>query len=316
MINRLDINRKTLYGADIISDILRKEYPEDEIVMSIKGRDCGICRNPFDGGNRTLKVWIEKLHPEQKLSDEICRYHDLSGNLPDGDAFDFAARYYSLDGQPLLERINTEMHLHIGEPFRQYASQKDTPKADTPEEQADNQPRFSFYRAPIKNTVPEKTITLMDAFQYITGEQAKPQTEHLRSIEDKKQARAYKSTHFDYATFSGEFEARKDDRLIRASNLFSIDLDHLPDVEGTFQKLLADPYFETALLFRSPSGDGLKWIVTIDYEGHTHAQMFAAISQYLQLKYGVEMDQACKDISRACYLPHDPRAYINPSFKV
>ena len=316
MINRLDVNKKTLYGANIISHILRQEYPEDEIVMSIKGRDCGICRNPFDGGNRTLKVWIEKLHPEQRLSEEICRYHDLSGSLPDGDAFDFAARYYSLDGQPLLERINKEMHLHIGDPFRQY----ERPAEPTPEEEAETrtatQPRFSFFRAPIKNTVPERTIALEEAYQYITSEQAKPQTEQLRSIQDKKEARTYKSTHFAYATFSGEFEARKDERLIQPSNLFCADLDHLTDVEGTFQKLLADPYFETALLFRSPSGDGLKWIVPIDYEGHTHAQMFAAISQYLQLKYGVEMDQACKDISRACYLPHDPRAYLNPSFKV
>lgn len=220
MINRLDVNKKTLYGADIISYILRREYPEDEIVMSIKGRDCGICRNPFDGGNRTLKVWIKKLHPEQKLSDEICRYHDLSGNLPDGDAFDFAARYYSLDGQPLLERINKEMHLHIGDPFRQY----ERPTEPTSEEEAETrtatQPRFSFFRAPIKNTVPERTITLEEAYQYITSEQAKPQTEQLRSIQDKKEARTYKSTHFAYATFSGEFEARKDERLIQPSNLF------------------------------------------------------------------------------------------------
>ena len=315
MINRLDINNKTLYGADIISDILRKEYPEDAVVMTIRGRDCGICRNPFDGGSNTLQVWIDKLHPEQQISDELCRYHDLSGTIPDGDAYDFAARYYSLDGQPLLERINQEMNLHIGEIFNQYDHSNKGDEAEPDTDAADAQPRFSYFKAPVKNTIPAGVMTLLDAYLYITGDQAKQHTEHLRTIQDKKAARTYKSTHFDYATFSGEFEARKDDRLIRASNLLCVDFDHLANVEVTFQKLLADTYFETALLFRSPSGDGLKWVIPIEYDGHTHAEIFTAISHYLQLEYDVEMDQACKDISRACYLPHDPRAYLNPTFK-
>lgn len=314
MYNRRDFAMKTLYGAGIIAAILRKEYPMED-AMHIKERDCGVCRNPFDGGSLTLKVWIEKLHPEQKLSDEICRYHDLSGTLPDGDAFDFAARYYSLSGQQLLERINQEMNLHIGEEFDPYHRKGDGQEKAEKAETISAIPRFSIFRAPIKNIVPDKTVTLLEVYQYIISEQTKPQTEHLRAMKDKKSARDYKSKHFDYATFSGEFEVRKDDRLVQASNLFCADLDHLTDVEGTFQKLLVDPYFETALLFRSPSGDGLKWVVPIEYEGHTHAEMFDAISQYLWLEYGVEMDKACKDISRACYLPHDAKAYLNPSFK-
>ena len=70
MLNRIDFAKKSLYGAGIISHILKECYPGDEVVMKIKGRDCGTCRNPFDDGNPTLKVWIERLHPEEKLSDE------------------------------------------------------------------------------------------------------------------------------------------------------------------------------------------------------------------------------------------------------
>ncbi len=311
MLNRIDFAKKSLYGAGIISHILKECYPGDEVVMKIKGRDCGTCRNPFDDGNPTLKVWIERLHPEEKLSDELCFYQDLSGHIPDGDAFDFAERYYGLKDQELLAHLNKEMYLHIGEQFNQYAK----PAAETEEPAAVEQPRFSFFNRPVKNTIPAREMTLLDAYNYITGPTAQKQTEALRAISDKTEARKYKSKNFDYATFSGTFHARKDEQLIQPSNLLCIDLDHLPDVEEMFQRLQADRYFTTALLFRSPSGDGLKWIVPVDYQGHTHAQLFEAVSNYLSYTYGVTMDQSCKDMSRACYLPHDADAYLNPQYK-
>ena len=46
MINRKNILDKTLYGAGIYSHIIREHFP-DEIVMHVKGRDCGVIRNPF-----------------------------------------------------------------------------------------------------------------------------------------------------------------------------------------------------------------------------------------------------------------------------
>ena len=310
MLNRADFTRKTLYGADIISHILRQEYPEDEIVMHIKGRDCGICRNPFDDGKPTLKVWIEKLHPDEKLSDELCYFQDLSGRIPDGDAFDFAARYYGKQDQELLEHLNKEMHLHIGEPFRQY----DRPKQVAESSKEVPQPKFTFFKRPVTNTQPCKDITLKEAYEYITSSAAKGQTERLRTIADKKEARKYKKYNFDYVSFSGTFSYRDDEHLIQASNLLCVDLDHLPNVEEMFQKLLHDRFFPTELLFRSPSGDGLKWVIPIEYKGHTHEQIFGAVTNYVKATYAVMMDQACSDISRSCYLPYDPDAYLNPKY--
>ena len=174
---------------------------------------------------------------------------------------------------------------------------------------------FSFYRKPIRNCLPLKTVTPLDVYNYLTGPYAKQQTDTLRALTDKKQARDYKARSFDYVTFSGEFSYRDESRLIRPSGLLSIDLDHLPGVEDTFQKLLGDTHLQTVLLFRSPSGDGLKWIVAIDSSSHTHLQIFQAVTNYIRITYGLRPDPACKDITRACFLPHDPAAYLSPIYK-
>ena len=112
MINRESILSRTHYGTNIYSHILRQFYP-GESVMYIVGRDCGICRNPFNNGDATLHIWMEKIHPEQKLSEEISRHHDSSGTIPDGDCFDFAQLYWNKAGQELLNTINEELYLHL-----------------------------------------------------------------------------------------------------------------------------------------------------------------------------------------------------------
>ena len=35
---------------------------------------------------------------------------------------------------------------------------------------------------------------------------------------------------------------------------------------------------------------------------------------FVQSTYGLQPDQKCKDIARACFLPYDPEAYINPKY--
>lgn len=171
---------------------------------------------------------------------------------------------------------------------------------------------FSFFRAPIHNTVPYKAITLHDAYRYIRGAYAHKQTAHLRTLTDAKAVRSCKATWFDYCTFSGTFSRRSDSALLHHSGLLCVDFDHVDDCEVLFEALLTDGYFETQLLFRSPSGDGLKWIIPIDLTHTTHADYFGAVAHYIHQTYRVEVDRSGRDLSRACFLPHDPHAYINP----
>jgi hypothetical protein len=76
--------------------------------------------------------------------------------------------------------------------------------------------------------------------------------------------------------------------------------------------LLADEYFDTQLLFVSPSGDGLKWIIEIDTRKAPHGEYFASVANYILQTYSFEVDKSGKDISRACFIPFDPNAFINP----
>lgn len=108
MISRKAILAKTHYGTGIYSHILRQFYP-GETVMKISGCDCGIFRNPFADGSETLHVWTEKIHQEEKLSDEIARHKDQFDAIPEGDCFDFAKLYWKKDGQDLLIVINEDL---------------------------------------------------------------------------------------------------------------------------------------------------------------------------------------------------------------
>lgn len=175
-----------------------------------------------------------------------------------------------------------------------------------------SQPMFSFFRAPISNLVPEKTVTLKEVHDYITGPRAMGTTEEFRKLESQPQRRAFKAASFDYITPSGIFSRRGRSNLLQHSGLICIDFDHIGDVEALFGRLLEDEYFETELLFRSPSGHGLKWIIPIDLERASHEEWFASIAVYCRLTYGIAPDRQCRDISRACFLPCDPGAYLNP----
>lgn len=306
MVSRETILARTQYGVMIYCHILHGLYP-NEVIMHQVGRDCGMVRNPFTGGEKTLHVERVRLEPEKKLCDEITRHHDVNGGIPDGDCFDFAQLHYGLAGQELLNRINEEMFLHLEDGYAPYSPQS--------RDVADAKPMpvyFSFFRGPITNIQPYKSITLVDAYRYITGNYAKARTEKLRSFTDSKRARNFKAANFDYCTFSGIFTVRNDKALVEHSGLLCLDFDHLKDVDGLFRRLLEDEYFETQLLFRSPSGDGLKWIVPINVAEMPHADYFRAVANYVLETYGVEVDKSGKDVPRACFLPFDPEAFINP----
>lgn len=175
--------------------------------------------------------------------------------------------------------------------------------------------KFSFYRAPASSVTPYKDISIYQAYLYITGKYAREQTEQLRSITDPKLARTFKCSHFDFATFSGTFTTRRDDALVEHSGLLCLDFDHLSDaghLTATRSVLLQDPCFETLLLFTSPSGTGLKWVISIDMKKCDHRTWFTAVRNYLAATYHLDADRACINVSRSCFLPHDPDCYIAP----
>jgi hypothetical protein len=174
--------------------------------------------------------------------------------------------------------------------------------------------KFSFFKQPITNTKPYKNIGLIDAYNAIRQQCFKSVTEELRKISDKNMARKFKSVNFNYVTFSGVFTHRSISSLVEHSCFMVIDFDDLPSPIDTKEMLLKDSEIETQLLFLSPSGNGLKWVIEIDLEIATHEQYFYGIRNYLKQKYNLSLDESGKDVSRACFLPYDKDVFINPKY--
>ena len=176
---------------------------------------------------------------------------------------------------------------------------------------------FSFFRAPAQSVNPLKSTDVVGIYKYITlYRPAMKATQELRGITDEKEARKYKASHFDFVCFSGVFSYRKDDCLVQHSRLLCLDFDHVGDHDALWalrEQLVTDPHFTTWLLFTSPSGDGLKWVIEIDLTMCDHKTWFRAMQNYVRATYGTEVDEKCVNVSRACFLPHDPVCYVHPS---
>lgn len=298
------ILNKTHYGITIFAHILRQYYP-DKAVLSLSGRDCKVTRNPFNNHKETLDV---------KIINGIASFLDRDNELLCGDVFDFAKLHFKKSGQALFESIYKALNLGL-EKSNGFYNELPQPKGlffkDRPIAEA---PTFSYFSKPVSNIYPKKKIDLVDLYNEIKGSRYIERTKKLREIEDVKEARKYKAAHFDYVTFSGTFSKRTDKELIEHSGLLTLDFDHINNVEELKNKLLSDEYFETELLFISPSGGGLKWVIPIDLEEVNHQEYFKAVANYIQSTYGLEVDQSGKDISRACFLPYDPTVYLNPKY--
>lgn len=175
---------------------------------------------------------------------------------------------------------------------------------------------FSFFRKPIQNTEPCRCITVLDVYRYVSGHYAKVQTETLRAISSPAEARKYKATHFDFCTFSGIFRKRNERELIQHSGLMCIDFDHVDNLDGLKNQLLQHEYFDTELMFTSPSGNGVKWIISVELKGWEHSRFFKAVTNCLRATGLPPVDMSGCDVARSCFLPYDPQAYINPKYEV
>lgn len=110
------------------------------------------------------------------------------------------------------------------------------------------------------------------------------------------------------ALFSGVFSKRSKDGLIRHSGLLVLDFDKLQDAKVAKEKIKNDPHVFAA--FISPSGNGLKVLCKIEGD---HEQCFETAKVYFEEEHDLFADPSGKDVSRLCFLSHDPNLVSNPS---
>jgi hypothetical protein len=113
-------------------------------------------------------------------------------------------------------------------------------------------------------------------------------------------------------TWSGTFTQRATNKLVQHSGLLCADLDNLNgELPAVREKLKQGPYAYT--VFTSPSGDGLKAVFRVPADASKHAGSFRAIEKHVSELTGKQIDQACKDPARLCFLSYDPDIYHNPN---
>jgi hypothetical protein len=172
--------------------------------------------------------------------------------------------------------------------------------------------KFSFYKKPIKNLRPYRDITLLELYKVVRGDYYKVRTELLRKATPERY-KEVKATELDYITPGGTFHTRKESGIIKASGLISIDIDHISNPEEVKTKL--STFEGMQFIFTSPSGKGVKAILKDPMTEDTYSDQFEVIRSVIEKEYGYEVDST-PDISRACFLCHDPNVWISNEVKL
>ena len=110
-------------------------------------------------------------------------------------------------------------------------------------------------------------------------------------------------------TGSGTFKERYDKDLIQHSGFIVIDFDDLDynRIEEVGKALKRDKY--SFAVFDSVSGLGIATIVKIDPD--KHLESFYSLQRYYHVKYGLDIDKSCKNVSRARFVSYDTNLYVN-----
>lgn len=114
--------------------------------------------------------------------------------------------------------------------------------------------------------------------------------------------------------FSGTFSRRANDGLLEHSGLICVDIDDGAmecSLEETFSRLTASPHL--VILFRSPTGAGLKAVFRVPPEASRHMDSCWWLKQNVHELAGALIDVAARDVARLCFASHDPDLYFNPS---
>jgi hypothetical protein len=114
-------------------------------------------------------------------------------------------------------------------------------------------------------------------------------------------------------TPSGAFSVRRKDGLSSHSGMIVADIDGLPteaEAVKVRDTLARDVHVHAA--FISPSGRGVKALVRVDpcADAGEHEAAFAALGAHFSSRHGIALDTSGKDVSRLCFVSHDPGAFI------
>ncbi len=117
---------------------------------------------------------------------------------------------------------------------------------------------------------------------------------------------------------AGKFSKRNNESLVKHSGIIGYDFDNVPDAAAMRELVKSDPH--VAYAFISPSRIGVKVGLrtkpAINDAEHKHLWDYGA--EHLKAVTGLpaSLDKGCKDVSRLCFVGHDPQLYANENATV
>jgi len=145
-------------------------------------------------------------------------------------------------------------------------------------------------------------ITVDGALLRIKNGKSKVAIEQLRSQIDKERQDELKK-NLPSVCFSGEFNERKDELIIKHSGFIVLDFDSLYDVSQRKSELSSSEFVYACWI--SPRNNGVKALVRIA-DGKKHREHFGAL-----LEMFPDCDKSGVNEARVCFESYDPEIYIN-----
>lgn len=190
---------------------------------------------------------------------------------------------------------------------------------------------------------PTRSVTLRQLFDYIKNDKtAERLTNELRQMTDGEQLltkyrkeqdangvwrtveagtetkkKQFKNTRFCFVQAAGVFSGRRADQMKEPSGFWCVDFDHFANSEEELKQakdaLLADELARPALVFTSPSGDGLKAFFLFDWpeDDKERKARVRGLYRYLQSKHASFNVDTYTDAGHCCNVPHDEDARLN-----
>jgi hypothetical protein len=161
-------------------------------------------------------------------------------------------------------------------------------------------------------TVPVEKKSLLLIGKDIISDKYKTEVEEIRNLvaqgnkaeadNKKKQLLAFTPS----AVFS---EKRQMPFLEMYSGFVHLDFDKLTPEQLQTAFAIISKISYTSLCFISPSGNGLKVFVEVSTELEHHDIAYLQVQKYYEDATGLKADPSCKDVTRLCFMSHDPKAY-------
>ena len=161
-------------------------------------------------------------------------------------------------------------------------------------------------------TIPVEKKSLLLIGKDIISDKYKTEVEEIRNLiaqgnkaeadNKKKQLLAFTPS----AVFS---EKRQMPFLEMYSGFVHLDFDKLTSEQLQTAFAIISKISYTSLCFISPSGNGLKVFVEVSTELEHHDIAYLQVQKYYEDATGLKADPSCKDVTRLCFMSHDPNAY-------